>query len=130
MADPKINKLLFSGRLAADPDLRYTRDGTAVCNVRLLQNSRHKNPETGVWEEGAPIPVDVAIWGKRGESFAEHFKKGHLAFIEGKLRLDIWEREGQKFSRLKCHADNWEFMPGNPGVPSTQEPEGLDDTPF
>lgn len=111
MADPKINKLMFCGRLAADPDLRHTQNGTPVCNIRLLQNSRLRDPETGKWGEGDPIPVDVAIWGKRGEAFAEHHIKGQLAFIEGKLRHDSWTTDGQRYSRLKVDADSWEFMP-------------------
>lgn len=116
MADPKINKVMFSGRLAADPDLHYTPKGMPVCNVRLLQNSRHKDPVTNEWKDGDPIPLDVAIWGKRGEAFAEYHKKGHLAFIEGKLRIDHWEdkKTGEPRSKLKVDADTWEFMP-NPG---------------
>ena len=119
MADPKINKLHFSGRLAADPDLRFTPSNMPVCNVRLLQNSRSKGPN-GEWVDGDPIPLDVAIWGKRGEAFAKYHKKGQLAYVEGKLRFDTWTKDGERRSKLKLDADNWEFMPnGGDSDPDT-----------
>ena len=109
-----INKVMFCGRLARDPDLHETRTGTPVCNITLVQNPRVRG-EDGRWEDGEPIFVDAAIWGKRAEVFAKHHRKGHLAYIEGVLRYDRWEdREtGEKRTKLKIDADSFEFMPGN-----------------
>lgn len=119
----KINKVHFSGRLASDPDLRTTPSGMAVCNVRLLQNSRHKT-DSG-WEDGPPIPLDVAIWGKRGEAFAKYHSKGDLAYVEGKLRFDQWDdkRSGEPRSKLKLDADAWEFMPNGAPVEADATPD-------
>lgn len=108
----RINKVFFAGRLARDPDLHQTSTGTAVCNITLVQNSRTKD-ENGSWVDGDPIYVDAAIWGMRGEAFSKHHKKGQMAFVEGRLRYDVWldKESGLKRSKLKLDADNWEFVP-------------------
>lgn len=115
----RVNLVIFSGRLTRDPDLRYAGSsaqfpgGVPVCNVTLAQDSRTKDG-SGQWVKGDPIFVDVALWGKRAESFTKHHAKGDEAFIEGKLRYDVWDDKevpGKKRTKLKVDADDWQFVP-------------------
>jgi single-strand DNA-binding protein len=128
-----VNKVFFTGRLVRDPDLRTISNGTPVCNITLAQNTRYK--EGDKWVDGEPVFLDVALWGRRGESFARHHKKGDEAFIEGKLRLDKWEDRETKESRskMKVDADEWQFVPRGAPRDGTVPAPGTSadgDTPF
>lgn len=112
MTPPRINKVMFSGVLIADPDLRRTApnrdypDGVPVCNVTLAQPERKRIG--GRWVDGDPIFVNVALWGPRAEEFARSHKRGDTAYIEGRLRFDVWDDCGRKRTKLKVNADEWQ----------------------
>lgn len=103
-----VNKGFFSGRLCRDPELRYTSSGRAVCNITLAQDTKYKDAD-GNWVQGNTVFLDVAIWGKRGEAFSRFHKKGDAALVEYRLRLDQWEDEGRKRSKLKADCLDWHF---------------------
>ena len=64
-----LNRVLLTGRLAADPELRYTQSGRAVVNFRIAVNSRRMNPDTQAWEEETTF-VPIVAWGKQAEKDA------------------------------------------------------------
>jgi single-strand DNA-binding protein len=125
-----VNKLFFSGRLCRDPEVNTTRNGKTVCNITLAQDTKYKDAE-GQWVEGNTVFVDVAIWGKRGEAFARYHSKGDMTLIEGRLRLDTWEDEGRKRSKLKVDCLDWHFAQAKASDTAVSLPESReDDTPF
>ncbi len=105
---PNFNRVLLMGRLTRDPDLRYTKDGTAVCKFGLAVN---RTFGTGDQRKEKSTFVDVTMWQRKAEVVAEYFKKGSPIFIEGRLELDQWESENkEKRSKLYVVAENFEFM--------------------
>jgi len=107
-----VNKTILLGNLTRDPDLRYTKSGTAVAEFGLALNRKHRNKEGERVEE--VTFVDVTLWGRVAEVADKYLSKGRLAFIEGRLHLDQWtDREsGQKRQRLKVIGENLQLMPG------------------
>ena len=104
-----INKVIISGNLTRDPELRATAGGMQVMSLGVAVNDRRKNQQTGEWEE-YPNFVDCTMFGTRAESLARFLSKGTKVAIEGKLRWSQWERDGQKRSKLEVVVDDLEFM--------------------
>jgi len=107
-----LNKVLLIGRLTRDPEMRNLPSGTAVVSFGLAVNRSYTNKNTNERVEETCF-VDVDAWGKTGEVIARFMKKGRQIFIEGRLKLDTWEREGQKHSKLKIVAEGFQFIDGD-----------------
>ena len=104
-----INRVIISGNLTRDPELRQTQSGTPVLGFGVAVNDRRKNQQTGEWED-YPNFIDCTMWGNRASSLANYLKKGTKVAIEGKLRWSQWERDGQKRSKIEVIVDELEFM--------------------
>lgn len=104
-----INRVIISGNLTRDPELRQTQSGMAVLSFGVAVNDRRKNPTTGEWED-YPNFVDCTMFGARANSLSQYLSKGTKVSIEGKLRWSQWERDGQKRSKLEVIVDEIEFM--------------------
>ena len=116
-----INKVIISGNLTRDPELRATAGGMQVMSLGVAVNDRRKNQQTGEWED-FPNFVDCTMFGTRAESLARFLSKGTKVAIEGKLRWSQWERDGQKRSKLEVVVDDLELMSSRPqGVPMQQQ---------
>lgn len=109
-----INRVIISGNLTRDPDLRSTASGMAVLSLGIAVNDRRRNQQTGEWED-YPNFVDCTMFGTRAESLARFLSKGTKVTIEGKLRWSQWERDGQKRSKLEVVVDDLEFMSSRNG---------------
>lgn len=109
-----INRVIISGNLTRDPDLRSTASGMAVLSLGVAVNDRRRNQQTGEWED-YPNFVDCTMFGTRAESLARFLSKGTKVTIEGKLRWSQWERDGQKRSKLEVVVDDFEFMSSRNG---------------
>jgi single stranded DNA-binding protein len=97
-----LNRVTLSGRLVADPELKYLPSGTAVTNLRLASNrSFTSNGE----RRDEAVFVDVEVYGKAGEALTQHKAKGDFLLVDGRLRQHTWERDGQRHSRLTVVAD-------------------------
>ena len=127
-----LNRLALSGRLTAEPELKSLPSGTAVANLRLASNRTYTT--NGDRREEA-LFVDVEVYGKAAEAVAQHKGKGAFLIVDGRLRQNTWERDGQRHSRLLVVADQLSFGP-SPGAASgagTGTPAGgdaKDDLPF
>ena len=108
-----LNKVLLIGNLTKDPEKRYTPAGTAVCDARLALNHKYK-AANGEWKE-EPCFVSVTIWGKTAENVVEYKRKGDPLLIDGRLKYDQWEKDGQKHSKLTVVAENVQFLPRGQG---------------
>jgi single-strand DNA-binding protein len=107
-----LNKVLLMGNLTRDPEVKYTPKGTAVCDLGLAINDSYK-AQDGTVKETTTF-VDVEVWGRTAENCKQYLTKGRPVFIEGQLRLDQWEQEGQKRSKMKVRALSVQFL-GSPG---------------
>ena len=116
-----INRVVISGNLTRDPELRATAGGMQVMSLGVAVNDRRKNQQTGEWED-YPNFVDCTMFGTRAESLARFLSKGTKVAIEGKLRWSQWERDGQKRSKLEVVVDDLDFMSSRPqGAPMPQQ---------
>lgn len=123
-----INRVIISGFLTREPDLRSTAGGTAVLGFGVAVNERRKNQQTGEWED-FPNFIDCTMFGKRAEAIERYLSKGSKVAIEGKLRWSQWEKDGQKRSKLDLIVDEIEFM--SQGQHQSEQPSIYDeDIPF
>jgi single-strand DNA-binding protein len=105
----EVNKVLLSGRLTRDPELRYTPNGNAVSSFSLASDRRYKGQD-GEWKK-VPTFVKVNCWGKLGVLVNEYLKKGSAALVEGRLETRNWETDdGQKRSVIEITADHVQFL--------------------
>lgn len=104
-----INRVMISGNLTRDSELRQTGGGMHVLGFGVAVNDRRKNPQSGEWED-YPNFIDCTMFGSRAEAVAKYLTKGTKVSIEGKLRWSQWERDGQKRSKLEVIVDELEFM--------------------
>ena len=105
-----INRVVISGNLTRDPELRATGSGMNVLKMGVAVNDRRKNQQTGEWEDYANF-VDVTMFGARAEAVSRFLSKGSKVAIEGKLRWSQWEsQQGDKRSKLEVVADEIEFL--------------------
>ena len=114
-----INRVIISGNLTRDPELRQTASGLPVLGFGVAVNDRRKNQQTGEWED-YPNFVDCSLFGTRAESIAQFLHKGSKVAIEGKLRWSQWERDGQKRSKIEVIIDEIEFMSSREGGQGSQ----------
>ncbi len=125
-----VNRITLSGRLVADPELKYLPSGTAVTNLRLASNRTYTS--NGERREEA-LFVDVEVYGKSAEAVAQHKAKGAFLIVDGRLRQNTWERDGQRYSRLAVLADQVSFGPNTKGAAGATPPaesDDKDDLPF
>ncbi len=106
-----MNKTFLMGNLTRDIELRHTPQGTAVCDIGLAVNERRKSGDE--WVDETTF-VDVTLWGRNAEVADEYTRKGSSVMIEGRLKLETWEHEGQKRSKLKVVADRLQLLGGKP----------------
>ena len=104
-----INRVVISGNLTRDPEMRATTSGMQVLSFGVAVNDRRRNPQTGEWED-YPNFVDCTMFGTRAEAVSRYLSKGSKVAIEGKLRYSSWERDGQRRSKLEVIVDEIELM--------------------
>jgi len=110
MAD--INHVVLVGRLTRDAELKYTAGGQAVCKFSVAVNRRRKNGDQ--WEDEANY-FDVVLWGRQGESLNQYLVKGKSVGVEGELRQDRWQQDGQNRSKVEIVANNIQLLGGSQG---------------
>ena len=108
-----LNKVLLMGNLTRDPEVKYTPKGNAVGDLSIAINDSYK-AQDGTIKETVTY-VDIEVWGRQAETCKQYLTKGRAVFVEGQLRLDQWEQEGQKRRKLKVRADRVQFLGGGPG---------------
>lgn len=104
-----INKVIITGNLTSDAELRTTQSGAVVLQMGVAVDERRRNAQTGEWES-VPCFVDCAMFGPRAERLAPHLAKGCRVAVEGKLRWSQWERDGQRRTKLDVVIDEVVFL--------------------
>ena len=104
-----INRVILTGNLTRDPEIRRTQSGMAIMSLGVAVNDRRKNNQTGEWEDYANF-IDCTMFGTRAESVSNYLHKGSKVGIDGKLRYSSWERDGQKRSKIEVVVDDLELL--------------------
>ena len=105
-----INRVVLTGNLTADPELRPTPSGTPVARLRLAVNTRRRNSSTGTWEE-KPNYFDVTVWGAQAENCERYLSKGRPVAIDGRLEWREYEaRDGSKRQAVEIIAETVQFL--------------------
>ncbi|MDR2184858.1 MAG: single-stranded DNA-binding protein [Treponema sp.] len=110
MAD--LNHVVLIGRLTRDAELKYTANGQAVCKFSIAVNRRKKSGDQ--WVDEANF-FDIVLWGRQGESLNQYLVKGKLVGVDGELRQDRWEQDGQNRSKVEVVANNIQLLGGGSG---------------
>jgi single-strand DNA-binding protein len=103
-----INRVVLTGNLTRDPELRSFPEGPSICKLGVAVNGRRKNKD-GVWEE-KPNFFRVTVFGRQAESCAQYLRKGRPVAIDGRLEWSQWERDGVTRESIDIIADNVQFL--------------------
>lgn len=88
---------VVEGRLTADPELRFTSAGKAVCSFTVAASDRKKDDRTDTWSDGDKAFIRCTVWEVAGENVAESLQKGQEVIVVGNLIMrDYDDREGNK----------------------------------
>jgi single-strand DNA-binding protein len=157
VAATNINRVVLTGNLTRDPELRSLQSGMSVCSLRIACNTRRKNNASGEWED-KPNFFDVTVWGAQGENCARFLAKGRPVALDGRLEWREWQdKEGNNRQSIEIIADAVQFLGGRddmnggggggggftprsdvpvdegdfqPAAASSRPPAGDDDIPF
>lgn len=105
-----VNRVVVTGNLTRDPELRNLPSGMAVCSLRIAVNTRRKNAD-GEWVD-RPNYFDVTVWGKQGENCADYLAKGRPVAVDGRLEWREWEQDGNKRQAVSIVAESVQFLGG------------------
>jgi len=108
-----VNKAIIVGNLGADPELRHTPNGQAVCELRIATSSswtkngeKHEQTE---WHR-------VVVWGKQAEATAKYLSKGRQVYVEGRIQTRSWDdKDGTKRYMTEIIASDVQFLGGKGG---------------
>lgn len=107
-----FNKIIIMGNLGRDPELRYTPQGTAVCDFSIAVNEK-KRDKAGELQD-ITMWFRVTTWGKQAENASKYLTKGGQVFIEGRLSVGEWtDRDGNNRQTLEVNASDMHFIGGN-----------------
>ena len=114
-----FNKIILVGNLGRDPELRYTPQGTAVCNFSLATNEK-KRDKAGELQD-VTTWFRVTLWRQQAENAAKYLTKGSPVYVEGRLRIEEWsDRDGNNRYTLEVQGTEMHFLSGG------QRPEDYD----
>jgi len=105
------NRVILIGNLTRDPEVRYTPSGTAVAELDMAINRNYKRSD-GEMAEDTTYVNRITVWGRQAESCGKYLKRGMPVMVEGRLKYDTWEKDGQKHSRLGVVAERVQFLSG------------------
>lgn len=107
---PAYNRLIMAGNLTRDPQLSYTPNQTAVADVGLAVDEKWTGQDGAKHEETCFI--DVRAFGSLAENLTKYCHKGSAVLVEGKLKLETWEKDGNHHSKHRLVAQTVQFLDG------------------
>jgi single-strand DNA-binding protein len=110
VAATNINRVVLTGNLTRDPELRSLPSGMSVCSLRVACNTRRKDA-SGQWVD-KPNYFDVTVWGAQGENCARFLGKGRPIAVDGRLEWREWEAKDGSGTRqsIDIIADSVQFL--------------------
>ncbi len=109
-----LNKVMLIGRLGADPEVRYLPSGSAVTTIRLATSRRWKDKQSGERKEETEWHR-VVFFNRLAEVAGEYLKKGSQAYIEGRIRTQKWQQDGQDRYSTEIIADSMNMLDSRSG---------------
>ena len=122
-----FNKVMLIGNLTRDPELTDTASGTAMCRFGLAVNRKYKQGDE--WKEDVCF-VDITTWGNLADNCSKYIRKGSPVFVEGRLNLGTWEKDGEKRTKLDVVATIVQFLGSKQTTEPHTEPPIDDGIPF
>lgn len=127
-----LNNIVLVGRLTRDAELSYTTGGAAVCKFSIATNTTKKDGDR--WIDEANF-FEVVLWGRQGETLKQYLLKGKQIAVQGELKQDRWQQDGQNRSKVYIKAENIQLLGGKSEqtAPAPSAPAGNDfpdDIPF
>ncbi len=116
-----LNTVSLVGRLTRDAELRYTNSGMPICSFSIANNYRKKSGDQ--WTEEANF-FDVVVFGRQGEAVANYLKKGKQVAVQGELRQNRWEQDGQRRSKVEVIGSELQLLGGRSEGGSAQYSDG------
>jgi single-strand DNA-binding protein len=111
VAATNINRVVLTGNLTRDPELRSLPSGMSVCSLRIASNTRRKDA-SGEWMD-KPNYFSVTVWGAQGENCARFLSKGRPVALDGRLEWREWQgQDGAKRESIEIVADSVQFLGG------------------
>jgi single-strand DNA-binding protein len=104
-----INKVILIGNLGANPELRYTQDGTPVANFSIATSDQWTDKESGEKREKTEWHR-IVVWRRLAELCAEYLSKGRQVYVEGKLQTRSWEKDGVVRYTTEIIANDVQFL--------------------
>jgi len=136
MSSVNINRVVMTGNLTADPELRSLPSGMSVCSLRIACNTRRKDQASGEWVD-KPNYFNVTVWGAQGENAARFLSKGRPVALDGRLEWREWQaQDGTKRQATDIIADSVQFLgsredsPGGGAQPPAGNGEFVDESEF
>ena len=121
MAATNINRIVLTGNLTTDPELRSLPSGMSVCSLRVACNTRRKDQSSGEWVD-KPNYFNITVWGAQGENAARYLSKGRPVAIDGRLEWREWESpDGTKRQATDIIADSVQFLGSRGGTEEAGE---------
>jgi single-strand DNA-binding protein len=118
---PEVNRVLLSGRLTRDPDLRYAADGTHITSFPIAFHRRYRGRDGSFAEQTGY--VTVMTYQRLAEVCGQYLKKGNPVLVEGRLQMREWlAPQGGKRQRLELRGESVHFLEKSPGSPSNAAP--------
>jgi single-strand DNA-binding protein len=119
-----LNKVMIIGNLGADPEMRYTADGTALTNFRVAASRTYSSPEGERKEETEWF--SVVTWRKLAEQCSQFLQKGRKVYVEGRLQTRSWDTpEGERKYRTEVIADRVMFLDRAAGMPLSDDRDAV-----
>ncbi|MDD5679181.1 MAG: single-stranded DNA-binding protein [Kiritimatiellae bacterium] len=103
-----LNRVFLIGNLTRDPEIRYIPSGKAVADIRMALSRKYRTASGEVKDE--TCYVSVVAWERQAETAGEYLKKGSAILVEGSLRYEQWEKDGEKKNMLRVNADRIQFL--------------------
>lgn len=107
-----FNRVIMIGNLTRDPDYKVSPSGQPVCRLSVASNRQFRNKQTGLMVQEVCF-IDVDVWGNQAENCRQYLQKGRPVLVEGRLKFDTWESDGQVRRRHSIVADRVVFLGSN-----------------
>ena len=121
---PNYNKVILIGHLTRDPQLSYTPNQTAVCDIGIAVNHKYGDKEDTCF-------IDCTSFGKSADNMMKFFSKGRAILIEGRLHLEQWtSQDGSKRQKHKVIIERWGFADKQEQTEPQRTDIQDDDLPF
>lgn len=113
-----VNKVIVIGNAGKDPEVRYTPNGAAICNLTIATSRKWKNKESGDMQEETEWHR-VVLYDRLAEVAGEYVKKGKPVYVEGRLKTRKWQdKEGKDNYTTEIVAESLQLLGGRDEAPS------------